>query len=588
MLTTIMATTLVLSATAGSDARIENVVIGETIFVMSIDNLGKATSFAEDNGICDVMCESIAAMMGEDKFDEACGEMSETWDELLADADIDEAPAWPSGYAGFAMYPVVDHESGAISVGLFAMIEMDGGEWEPIIETMIERGEEQGLDMSVETVEIGGKDVWVIMGEDDWSDPLKYMAGGDGADSRLYVAMENGYLLLGTDPDGIARGLVIVGGDAEPGSLSENDDYQAVMRRLGDDGDAMGVIMLENLVDAIMQPGFNQMAAMGLPILKGAFGDIDACGNIVNFDPSDDTLLESRYTVWMRDGREGLLGLIGEGGSNGDVPVFVGPTTISCGNFSFEFAKVSEWLSDFIGSQPMLQMQAGPQMDAALGMIKMATDPLGERIVTVTTLRQPIAADSLSRFLAIECEDQEAFEAFLNMVAPGFGTEPRDFLGFRVFSFDLGEGMMPGLPMSPGVDMTMSLAAAGGWAFLGNTPAVEDALRVIANPDAAAVSHGPDEAIYLLPSGDSAGWGYGDFMEGLAAQMEIQRMQMSAMLAEMDEFDPEMANEMREEFGGQMDAMPIDKLTAIFGPTSWTLQSDDNGFTSQAFILRRK
>ena len=77
-------------------------------------------------------------------------------------------------------------------------------------------------------------------------------------------------------------------------------------------------------------------------------------------------------------------------------------------------------------------------------------------------------------------------------------------------------------------------------------------------------------------------------MEGLAAQIEIQRTQMSAMLAEMDEFDPEMANEMREEFGGQMNAMPIDKLMAIFGPTSWTLQSDDNGFTSQAFMLRRE
>jgi hypothetical protein len=584
MFTTLMTTTLVLSAVAGSDTKIEDAVVGEAVLVMSVDNLGRAMSFAKDNGICEALYSAISAVKGEEALDEACGEMSAMWNELLAEAGLDESPDCPSGYAGFAAYPVVDHESGEVSPGLLAMIEIDAGDWGSVVETLIERGQEQSTWES-ETVEISGEDVWVLSGH-DWSEPLEYFGGGSGG--RFYAVLEDGFLLVGTDADGIARGLAVVDGDAEPGSLSENEDYQAVMERLGDDGDVRAVIMLENFVDALMQPGANHMMAMALPMVKAAIGDIDAIGNIVNFDPSDDTLLESRYTVWMRDGRDGLLGLIGEGGSNGDVPSFVGSSTISFGSVEFEFDKVSDWLSDFIGSQPMLQMQAGPQMDAALGMIKMATDPLGERTAVVTTLRQPIAADSLSYLLAVECDDQPAFEAFLNLMAPGLGTEPRDFLGFRVFSFDLGGGMMPGLPTPPGVDMTMSLAVAGNWVFLGNTPAIEDALRIIANPDEASRSHGPDEAVGLLPSGNAAGWGYGDFMETLAAQVEINQMQMTQMLSEMEEFDPEMADEMREEFGNQFNALPIDALMKIFGPTSWTLQSDDNGFTSQGFILRRK
>jgi hypothetical protein len=59
------------------------------------------------------------------------------------------------------------------------------------------------------------------------------------------------------------------------------------------------------------------------------------------------------------------------------------------------------------------------------------------------------------------------------------------------------------------------------------------------------------------------------------------------MFADIEEFDPEMAGEMRAEFlerqNQQAEIMNI--FAGLFGKTSWNLDTHSNGFTAHAVML---
>ncbi|MBC8522320.1 hypothetical protein H8D29_00160 [PVC group bacterium] len=65
-------------------------------------------------------------------------------------------------------------------------------------------------------------------------------------------------------------------------------------------------------------------------------------------------------------------------------------------------------------------------------------------------------------------------------------------------------------------------------------------------------------------------------------------MTLDKMIEEMETFDPEMAEEMREEFAAQREVSNSinEVLAMLLGPTAWTMQANDQGFVAHAVLMR--
>ena len=580
MLMTITAATMA-SAVLAADLAIEDILSENAIVAVTASDLGRMADVATENGFLDLLRE----FAGDEALSDAyTNPICEAWTEILAEAGVDGDLTCPSGSAGLGIYPVVDFESERLGIGVLGIVEMPDDPWASVIETAIEMGDENDY-WSSQTVEIGGHDAWMVegVGFADAAGDLP-MGLADRLGDRVYVVHEDGWLLVGSEPDGIARALAALDGDPEPDALGDSGDYRAIMARVGDGGDAHAVVMMENLADTIVQMEGGGMAGMMLMMAKGVIGDVDGAGQQLTLG-EDDVLVDVTYTVWMRDGRSGLLGLVEEAAPRGDVPAFIGPETVAYMDFSIDWAGLGPWFTQMTTDIPMLSMQMGGQagVEQVAATIEAATSVLGSRTIIVNTVSRPIVVDSVGQLFAVECLDDAAFEEFLTSISPNLGSEPQDFLGSRIYTMEL-----PGADMmGPGVEASMSVAVGGGWAIAGTTELVQDALRVLANPGEGSDDHGADAGADLLTYRAVSGWGYADILDQVSASIEVQKMQLSKMLSEMEEFDPEMAAEMREEFGGDEDGFPMEAVREFMGLMAWEMEADEEGFTSRAFLLRR-
>ena len=358
-----------------------------------------------------------------------------------------------------------------------------------------------------------------------------------------------------------------------------------MMDSCGEGGDIHGAVMLENLADVVVQMDQSGMAMMFLPMLKSTFGDIDGVAESVYFAPSDDVMLQGKYTVYMGDGRNGLMGLVGNNSSQVAIPNFVRADTITYSQGTIDLDKVVPLVKEIISSNPMLAMQMGPQQIEQIEFgFQMALAPLGSEIHFISSGRLPFASDSLGYLAAVECKNEEQFGAFLSSVMPAAGATTTDFLGNQIFTVEFEGSMM--MPIQ--LDMSISFAVGGGYAFCGLTHSVEDALRSVANPKESQSNHGTNAAVELIDHTDVSGWGYGDMKKSLEIQNAMNSEMQETLLADIEEFDPEMAAEMRDEFaeGQQYQEMLLKSMSLFFGPMAWNLSSSETGFTSEVIMMR--
>jgi hypothetical protein len=138
------------------------------------------------------------------------------------------------------------------------------------------------------------------------------------------------------------------------------------------------------------------------------------------------------------------------------------------------------------------------------------------------------------------------------------------------------------------LDMSFSIAVGGGYLLVGNSNSVENALRAIANPKESKSNHGMNAAVDLLSSGNFSGWGYGDPLKNLEIQTAVIEESNEAFFAEMEEYDPEMAAEMRADAAGgnPLQDSIIKSLSLFLGPMSWNMSTDDKGFTAEVIMLK--
>ena len=111
------------------------------------------------------------------------------------------------------------------------------------------------------------------------------------------------------------------------------------------------------------------------------------------------------------------------------------------------------------------------EVDAGLQVFETQFGPavraLGPNVFTMSTIQRPFSASSESQVFAIACRDDMAVNNAVGSFAQEIGAEARDFQGFQMYD----GGFVP-----------ISIGIGGGYLFLGQTEAVENALRVASQP----------------------------------------------------------------------------------------------------------
>ncbi len=576
-------TPLLSFAIVTADVQIEHVVPETAIAFISTPNIAQCATHLKEAGVCDAISGLITNICEENGVPNCFaedGQCAVFFDEFGIDKK-NLTP--PSGYAGFAMYPVIDYEVNTVGIGLIAMIELDEEEYGELLTTKYEEYV-QTLEIEHETIQLAGRDVWMFQTESPQQLQIPQFNFSPDSFDRGYFVYSDGYAIVGTDPEAIAAVFSALDGQPEKDMLIDNPDYTALVERCGSDGDMFAGILLTNLADMIVQLDQTGMAMMFLPSLKTLFGDIDGIAESVRISPSSEIFVEARYTALMNDGRSGLLSLLGENEAQQPIPNFVQADAISYSQGHIDLSKVGPLIKDTIMSNPMLGMQMAPLMEQMENGLNLFLNPLGSTYHSFSTGQIPFSAESIGYLFAIECTDEEAFNNALNLLLPSSGAQSSDFLGHQIFTIDLGAG----IPMPMPFPMNISISVAGGYAFFGLSTTVEEALRTVANPKENTSKHRIFASTSYLENDDVSSWGYVDIAKSIKIQTALSESMADEMFEEMESFDPEMAAELRNEFIQQsvMQTMITNTITALFGPMSWNVTTDESGLSAHAVLLK--
>jgi len=238
------------------DFQIEDVLPTEAVLACSVDNL---------NHICQSMITDeqkskiqtiVSETFLEGKGNDFCTQLSDQCSEMFAKAGLGEdwKPQIPAGYAGFGIYPVADFEAGTVGIAMLGVVEVDpvlAKATQSMFEFMIEM-----MEVESEVVNLAGEDVWMInfFIDPNFLDQAPMGFGQVLSMDRLYIASVNGYVICGTEPDGVSRAIAATSGDVEDISLASNETYMAMVDQIGE-GDIQAVVMMDNLADLIIQNG---------------------------------------------------------------------------------------------------------------------------------------------------------------------------------------------------------------------------------------------------------------------------------------------------------------------------------------------
>ena len=575
---------LLVASLLSADVTIEQAAPENTIAFASTSNIGKIVTNLESTGACSQICDTVCGLQGGDPTGSSLFDSTQ-YTEMFAAMGIEDD--WflhiihPSGYAGAALYPVVDYETGSVGLGALVLLELDEKAYGDFF-TISFDDYMTNTEIDAESISLAGSDVWMIQLD---LPPIQapMMQFDVSTFERSYVVYSDGYLVIGSEPDGIASALLALDGNPEDGMLESNSDFNELRSRCGE-GDVFAGVLLTNLADTIMQIDDSNMAMMFLPTLKTLFGDIDGIAESVTFAPSEDVLLEVTYTLLMNDGRNGLLGLVGENAAPVPTPAFVNEDTLTYMQGIIDLNKLVPLIRETIMGQPMLAMQVGPQMDAIEAGLAALLSPLGSEFHSLSSGSMPFDIETVGTLFAIQCNDEEALTGTLSMTLPSMGAEPSDFLGNQIYTIDLGSAIPIPVPMP----MEYSIAVGGGYVFIGTRNNVENALRAMANPKDNRPSELGNQAVTLLGSIKSSSWGYGDIAKSIEVQMAMQTAMADNFLRELESYDPEMAEEIRienEDENSIQEAIMI-IISSIMGPVAWDSKTDEYGLTSHVIMMK--
>jgi hypothetical protein len=557
--------------------KIETVAPRDSVIVVGLNNLSSVRKRTVNT--------PMWGMWDSDQFRELISTVMEDaqpeFESMLEELELDEEDfTCPDGNLGLALFVSRDEETeiGFPGVMLFADFadEAKADRTGTVLEALIKKGEEEDEEFKAEVFELAGREGWKIdIPQPDPEEREQFqddMMGGGmpmnpedvfGKIKSMYIMRDGNCFYLCTDERALRDAFdAAAGEDIE--SVGDRDDYQAMMGQVGG-GDVYGAVLFTGALDIAGGPQAMGMAGMIVPMVNQYIGDIHGFGMSARVQ-GENAMFEQTVSVYMPNGKVGLSGLMNTETPRNELPPYITADTSSYTRINFEINGLMgvfrPLLMMFAGELAMAQDGGPSPLDQIDGMLK----PLGPEFHIIQTVSRPVSPESIGNLMAISCSDTEAFETAFNGMTQG-AIEGRDFQGYRVYTMEeeMVAQMMP--DMAPGGE-SISMAIGSGQMFMGETAAVEQALRALDNKDGAALASEElyQMAVSILPDRPVVGWGYTDVVTGLEATMVKQRAQMEKMIRDLEEIDPEFAEEMRQEnMNNPFDSLPLDRGRRLRG-----------------------
>jgi hypothetical protein len=591
--------TLIVAAASAASPTIERLAPENSIVVASVDDFQQAMTRFKQTGMWALWkSDEIQAMVTEpiEQFKE---ELDELLEELELEGDDLVQPQGPVGFAFFG--PDRDDPESKPGFLLVADFGTQAHKFNRVVDALMEKARTEN-DIEFDESKLLGRTVYTLdlsqievdeeldMDEDEFGgmSPVPDLPGAeDVMDTfdKLHYVRDGRRFLLCSDMAALHRALEVIDEDGRT-RLGERTDFQGARAQVGP-ADAYAVLLMKPMWQAL--GGVDPSAMMIQAMVQSIVGDIRALALGVRFS-GESAMVEETFGVYMPDGTAGLTALADTATPRRDIPEFVGPDSIAYSRVNFEFNGIPAFIRTLGQLNPML----GPQIDQFMfdygATVEKVCNALGPEVYSVVRLTRPIDLASLKTLYAIKTSRPDEVESVLAEYAPMLHLEPRDFVGRRIYTMPFDPFMMAGGGMMPQNAEGFSIGFSGGHVFLGTTTLVEDALRV-GGKDMPTLADDSDvaDAIAALDDGEMVGWGVMDVVDYLEYFAVFGRLMDEQMIEQMKEWDPEYAEEMRQEMEARGPS-PWEKLDPALlreyiGPVSWQIKARDDGFVGKYLLL---
>lgn len=599
-----MAAGLTLSASMVAEAapvKIADIAPRSSVVVLGVDDFNSLKGAFENSGFMDIWNDDAIQDWLGDFVQEAVDGMNE---ELATLGFSVDDLSMPTGAFGWAVY--VDNIADNIDDATYQIIGVsdfgDNAErMSEILMTSLEEAVDAG-EVDLDEDDYRGVTIWTIteVQEEVDDEMMMWDTGGPELFKETYMARVDSQIMYSTQLSSIEKAIDRTQGD-DLESIVSNPEFNAARSAVGTH---------QGYLVALTGPWFQltQLAESKLAVEAAEFGEpappvmqiVGATGldqfksvSIGLNAEAPGSVMEQTVSVRFPE-RRGLLTLIPEGGSNFSAPAFVDADATSLTMLQVDFPKLFPAARQIINALP-------PEMAgmANMGMMQAQTmagpilNNLGPEIYQVQTITKPYSPDSMSQYAAIKTRDEAAISQVITQLTQQFGLPSRQFEGSQIWDIDLG-GMVP---MGGGAG-GISLGLGQGYMFIGQTPAVETALRTGANANAARLADEPRFKAALenmAAQGLSYGWTdtkqVVEYLEWMGRNSEqVYRAQLEQVFGD----DPEFKDFIDEDVREYRENMPeflknIPNLGVIYenlGDLVSETQNTDDGISMKIRILK--
>ena len=585
------------SASSYAQPSIEQLAPEDSVVIVSVSNLAASVDRLQQTKLWELWETPQVQQLRADFIKQ----LTEHIDEMLQQLGVEkDTLVPPQGALGFALFPLTPEDLDAPSSGMLLVADYgeNADKTGELIDAAIAEADDNP-DIIYEVQEINGHSVYTfdLSGlefaerlDPDFAPVMPMpMPMGDPSEmltppTKFHFVRDGSVFIVCTDLDRLTEAIQDEPGGDEP-TLADREDYQAIMDQLGE-SDAYAILLTRDLGDlaAANDPG---MVGMMQEMLKTIIGDIQGAGLSLRLE-SDSAIVEETVVVYMPNGKSGLTALLDTETPRGDLPAFVGPDTVNYVRLNFEFENLPDLVMQVMRMIAWMMPPDPEVMQETQNMFTRLCSTLGREIHIVSTLTRPITAESFSTVLAVKCTQPQEFENFVAEFGPKGGFEPREFLGQRIYSRDV-PSMMPGMAMG-GAATEVSIGISGGYALIGPTAGVEQAMRAAGEVKLPSLEQEASyqRAVDALPNEPAVGIGYSSTVDLFEATMETNRLATKQMVEQIKAFDPEHAAEFEKEqlaMLKQWEAIDVELLSQFIGPSAWYVRATDYGFVIRAYLL---
>ena len=587
-------------ASSFAQPSIEQLAPEDSVVIVSVSNLAASVDRLKQTKLWELWKTPQVEQLRADLVKQ----LTEQIDEMLQQLGVEkDTLVPPQGALGWALFPLTPEDVDAPSTGMLLVADYgeNADKTGELIDAAIAEADDNP-DIKYEVHQINGHCVhsFDLSGlelaeqiEPDFAPAMPMpmpMPMGDPSEmftppTKFHFVRDGSVFIVCTDLDQLTEAIQDEPGGDEPG-LADREDYQAIMDQLGE-SDAYAILLTRDLGKLAAANDPMGMAEMMQEMLKTIIGDIQGAGLSLRLE-SDSAIVEETVVVYMPNGKAGLTALLDTETPRGNLPPFVGPDTVNYVRLNFEFENLPDLVMQVMQMIAMMMPPDPEAMQETQNMVSRLCSTLGSEIHIVSTLTRPITAESFSTVFAVKCAQPQAFENFVAEFGPKGGFEPREFLGQRIYSREM-PSMMPGMAMG-GAATEVSIGISGGYALIGPTAGVEQAMRAVGEVKLPSLEQETSyqRAVDALPNEPAVGIGYSNSVDMFEATLETRRLTAKQMVEQIKEFDPEYAAEVEQEQLAklkQWEAIDAELLSQFIGPSAWYVRATDDGFVMRAYLL---